>query len=288
MISIVIAIAFSRVVDADQIFARARGVWATQSVPSYLEYTVTTTVSRSGHAMTNHYAAACYCERNQMLVDKVSDEQIAHAPTPHGVTFSFGFTIGFGDGSGGGGRETIGKTLDPPQLPDPLGVPVLSPLYSFGMQLAAPVAKDEPATKLPVIATTNTNLRHYTIVLVGENDVDGRSAYHLVLQPLSLPHTYRLRDLWIDEGTFATLQARVGANFTDDWFNDRPWTIHFSDDLGFEHIAYEESDEPVTLHGKTFDSVKISFDAIKAPASRSKTFWLQTPVYDPLSEPLSS
>ena len=285
MISMVIAIALSRIVDADQIFARARDVWATQNVPSYLEYTVTTTVSRSGHTTTNHYAAACYCEKNRMLVDKVSEEQIAHPPTPHGVTFSFGFTIGWNDGSGGGGRETISKTLNPPQLPDLIGVPLLSPLYSFGMQVALAVASDEPARKLPVIATTSTNVRHYTVVLAGEDDVDGRNAYHLVLQPRSLPHTYRLRDLWIDEGTFATLEARVGANFTDDWFNDRLWSIHFSDDVGFEHIAYEESDGPVTLHGKTFDSVRIAFDAIKAPASRSKTFWLQTPVYDPLSEP---
>jgi hypothetical protein len=284
VISVVIALAFSRIVDGDEIFARAREVWTTQRVPAYLEYTVTTAVARNGQSTANHYAAACYCEKNQLLVDKVSDEQNAHPPTPHGTTLSFGFTLGWNNGTGGG-RETVSKTVNPPQLPDPVGVPLLSPLYSFGMELAAAATKEQTATSLPVIATTSTAARHYAVTIAGDEEIDGRSAYHLLLQPLSQPHTYRLRDIWIDESTFETLQARVGANFTDDWFNDRPWSIHFSNDLGFEHVAYEESDGPVTLHGHTFDSVRISFDNLHATTTPSKTFWIQTPVYDPLSEP---
>lgn len=85
MISAVVAIAFSRLVDGDQIFARARDVWATQSVPAYLEYTVATTVSRSGHSTTNHYAAACYCEKNQLADGPVT----LHGRTYDTVRISF-------------------------------------------------------------------------------------------------------------------------------------------------------------------------------------------------------
>ena len=59
---------------------------------------------------------------------------------------------------------------------------------------------------LPVIATVSSAAHVYDVTLAGEETVDGRLTYHLVLRPVTAPDRYPLRDLWVEESTSEIVQ----------------------------------------------------------------------------------
>jgi hypothetical protein len=59
---------------------------------------------------------------------------------------------------------------------------------------------------LETIATVTTNAHVYDVRLAGEESIDGRTCYHLVLRPLSAPDRYPLRELWVDANSFEVVQ----------------------------------------------------------------------------------
>lgn len=59
---------------------------------------------------------------------------------------------------------------------------------------------------LQTIATVTANAHVYDVRLAGEERVDGRTCYHLVLQPLIAPDRYPLRELWVDASSFEVVQ----------------------------------------------------------------------------------
>jgi hypothetical protein len=226
--------------SAYDIFNAARAQWQAETYPQHLSYVIETSVAGKNGPLVNDYEATCFCTKGDIRVDPISTEEAQHPTTPHGVNFRFNFTIGWGNGP----SETTGKQLDPTSQPDPIGVPLLSPLYSFGLrQEPIQTAKNEADTStLPTIITTTSSAKNpYDIALADVESLDGDEAYHLTLRAVTDAEKYRLRDLWIDTKTYDTLRAVVGENFTGRQQSHSPWTIDFAREDGFQYIVDETS-----------------------------------------------
>jgi hypothetical protein len=270
--------------NAYDIFDAARAQWQTETYPRYLQYVIETRVGGKNGALVNDYAARCFCINGDIRVDAVSAQENQHPTTPHGVSVKFNITIGWGNG----GQETIGKLLRPTPPPDPLGVPMLSPLYSFGLR-PEPIqaAKSSAsASTLPVIATTTTSAtKPYDIRLVDVETIDGESAYHLMLNAVTDVERYRLRELWIDTKTFDTLRAVVAENFTGAWRSATPWTIDFARENGFQYIVDETANGPVTFGKQTYPTAEILFKTVTPAVPGVVGLPIDTDLPDALREP---
>lgn len=266
--------------DPYTIFAQARNVWEHQPYPPYLSYTVAVTVDSGAAPKTEKYHSAFDATTGVIWVDPISDFEVAHPATGKGVNL---FLI-FGQ-------------LNKPEPPeDFLGVPMLAPTYSFGMapfvpvipedeltpmQIVAqvrrafhdpnprntPAARQSPSKGLRVIADLTVFQREYTITLVGIQSVAGHRCYHLALVPTHARHTYRLRDLWIDTTTAATIKLREAINFVNGPGTDVPWTVTFGSINGAQYVRRERADAPMSYRGLTYTHASLAFEAISAASA---------------------
>lgn len=282
--------------DPYAIFERAREVWASQRYPSVVSYDVTVTAENGGKPEQRHYHEYWSSTNDRVYVKPpISDEQLAHPykPSP-GVNF-YGWNIG-GPRAGTGLRDLI-------------GIPVLSPNYSFGISTYVPPSQLTPAqivaeirreyhdpapqkvstleqqTGLKTIALVTSSAHAYRITLVGiEPDHQHGRAYHLSLAPLRDPLKYRLRDLWIDTSTYQTERARIGANFTDTATQNIPWVVRFEQIDDATYIESEDAEQPIVgYHGRMYSHYTVSF-GMPVPAALAQ-FSDLTSVTAPLSEP---
>ncbi len=282
-------------VDAYSIFARARMVWSMQRYPGIVSYTVEVDAMQDGILKRRHYHEYWSTPGNRVFVKPpVSDEQLAdpYKPSP-GVNF-MGWNIG-GPREGSGAKDFI-------------GVPDLTPNYSFGISDYTPpsqltpaqiveqirreyhdpspqkIAELEQRSGLKTIAVVSSIAHAYRITLAGIEPESAGPAYHLRLQPLSDPLTYRLRDIWIDTSSFATERARIGANFTDSATEGVPWIVRFAQISGATYIASETAEQPIVgFHGLMYSQYSVLFSI-----GRSNTlppFAGLTSLSEPLLEP---
>ncbi len=268
--------------DPYQLFGRARNVWAQQRYPSYLSYTVTVRVSERGVEKSKHYHLAYDAQNAKIFVNPVSDEERAAPPNPNGVVLHLL-------------PRRQGKVLfdkrvgNPGEAVDYLGVPMISPTYSFGMSATStegdrspdalvqeirreyadptPVAKaQELATngQMKTIAAVTGYHRSYNVTLDGIENLDGRDCYHLSLKPAYASPRLRLRELWVDTQSYQTLKLVTAANFTG---SQVPWTITFADMNGALYIAEEDAMQPVGVGDHRYEHASVSFDDI-TPSNR--------------------
>ncbi|HEX8806978.1 MAG TPA: hypothetical protein VF741_08510 [Candidatus Aquilonibacter sp.] len=274
----------SPVPSAYDIFNAARAQWQLETYPQYLTYVVETDVAGKNGSLVNDYQALCFCAKGDVRVDPISTEEARHPTTPHGISFRFNVTIGMG----GGGQETTSKLLNPTPPPDPLGVPILSPLYSFGLR-PEPVQTAQGqtnASNLPIIATTTTAAKNpYDVQLIDIETLDGETAYHLTLHAVMDVEKYRLRDLWIDTKTYDTLRAVVAENFAGAWYSATPWTIDFARKNGFQYIVDETADGSVSFGDRTYATAKILFKNVTLSEPGALGLPIDVDVPDALREP---
>ncbi len=285
-LAILSALALGRAADAATdpyaIYEQAESFWFGQLYPPYLEYDVAVEVREGEASRVERYASDFDAVDGTIWVDPVSDYEQAHPYVPHGINFSI---LGM----------NVGK---PEPSIDFIGVPILTPTYSFGMAPFVPAsppgsaesaqqlvtairrAFHDPyppgrvplhaASGLPEIAHTVAARRIYDIMLVGTESVAGHDCYHLRLRPLEDPGRYRLRDLWVDEGSGATWQLREALNFVDGPGTMVPWTVRFDNVGGVQYVAEERAESPMRSHGSTFANVVVRFEVLHAvtiPAS---------------------
>jgi len=264
--------------DPYAIYEQADAFWFSQHYPVYLSYDVAVEVTQDGTRRVEHYTSSFDAVDGAIWVDPVSDYEQLHPYVPHGVNVTF---FGF----------NVGKP-EPPI--DFIGVPLLTPTYTFGMAPFVPASTDSAQASaqlvaeirrafhdpyppgrtplqdsgdvLPEIAHAVAVRRVYVISFVGVENVNGHGCYHLTLKPVQDPGRYRLRELWIDEQSGATWRLREALNFVDGPGTTVPWSINFSAVNGVQYISDEEADSPVNYRGQTYSSVAVRFENLEAAA----------------------
>jgi hypothetical protein len=256
--------------DPYAIFAAAQRYWQSAVYPQKASYGVTVTVSRNAQTSQAHYHAWYDAVQNRVRVMPVSDEELAHPYTPHGVRFG-----------------VLGMPVGAPEHTfDYLGVPVLAPNYSFGivpngpvntaqsdMALVREIRREfhDPAPprspqsnpeKLKTIAEVVVAHRQYVITFDGTQMLDGHPDYHLLLRPVTDPGMYRLREIWIDTSTFAVDRLITDGNFTAGELGGVRWQIDYRQIDRAPFIASETALSGFTLDGRHYDTANVAFAAI--------------------------
>jgi len=276
--------------DPYQIYSRARAAWASQPYPQYVSYTIVVTVDEKGVLKAKHYHAMYDSTHDRPYVDGVSEEERADPHVPTGVGMSVDpkrqYQTLF--------KKRVGR---PEDAVDYLGVPMLTPNYSFGIVSYMPnvVSQDVdqnalvreirrefndpmPAERAEEPAGSNapkeighvvTSTRDYAITYDGTESVDGFSVYHLSLHPTHAPDRLRLREIWIDTQTYATRALVTNGNFAN---ASTPWLVKFAIVDGVEYIASEAAATPVKVGPHVYDRATISFEDI-AQAQQPRYMW---------------
>lgn len=251
--------------DAYQIFERAKTALQEQSYPSPIFYRTTVHVSEGDKEEFEHFHSEAF-SNSDVRVEGVSDEEQAAPHESRGVNFKIGFSIGWNTGAGGQTGTVSQDVHRKEATPDYLGVPLVSPIYSFGLtSYVAETPGPIGTSKLPTIATVTANGRVYDVSLVGTETMEGLYTYHLHLEPTIRPERYRIRELWVDVYTYQIVQLQTQGNFTNRPMESVPWLVTFQNVDGSTYIETEKALEPLTFHhDRTFSSASISFDEITA------------------------
>ncbi|NNM99365.1 MAG: hypothetical protein HKL91_06170 [Candidatus Eremiobacteraeota bacterium] len=299
---------------AYKIFADARTYWDKQLYPHRMNYSVRIAVRDKSGRRVESYRSVYDARNGRIWVDTVSDYERAHPAQGRGVDFCFMAISSMGVASPDGSRPMMprcGPPLAPAPNQDFIGVPILAPNYSFLLgnagvgklrgaldsaqivrqirrefhdPLRRPLPLQAGGSKLPVIADVVAYARRYVITLAGEDTIGTHRCYHLVLRPVQVSGSYRLRDLWIDTKTFATIRARIALNFVTGPGTHIPWTIDFADIRGARYITSERADAPYRYAGRVYDRVKIHFVNVQTRKKRMP-FLLPFAAYLKLREP---
>lgn len=258
--------------DPYQIFDRARSVWRTQKYPDEVQYRTTIHVTEGAKDEQEHYNGEASAT-GDIRVEGISDEERS---TPHqtsGINFKINLEFSWNRNAGGNVGSLKMDDHRKESSPDYLGVPMVSPEYSFGLdplQQPEPVSTTGPPTPkggLRTIATVNAVDRAYDITNLGTETLDGFYVYHLRLQPRRDPTKYRLRELWIDAYTFQVVKLVTQGNFTGAPMNAVPWEVTFQDIGGAMYIESETARAPLIFRGdRTFTTATITFSEIKVAA----------------------
>ncbi len=274
--------------DPYAIYAQARARWQSQSYPAFLTYRVTISGADGTGTVTNTYGSSTDTATNAIAVTATSVEESAHPYTPHGVTLQSKISISYA------GKPVLGKapSVDPTgivhvsrvmpisnqQQYDLLGVPVLSPTYSFGLAPAgAPSRSAAQAvrlqTVLPTIASVIAVRRDYVIRYEGLESIDGIACYHLALAALRDPATFRLRALWIEKDSYYTRRALVQGNFTQGPGPRLPWLVRFNRSGPLIYIADETAVGTVKYLGHVYANVTVRFSDVLPSANPPSPTW---------------
>jgi hypothetical protein len=250
-----------------QIFEHAKRVLQAQSYPDPIFYRTTIHVSEGAKDEFEHFRAEAFSS-GDVRVEGVSDEEQAEPHQNSGVNFKLAFSIGWDTGAGGQTGTATEDAHRREASPDYLGVPLITPSYSFGLTSEhdeTPKPNPLSASNLPTIATVTAIDRVYRVSFLGTETIDGLYTYHLHLEPTSHRDRYRIRELWIDAYTYQIVQLQTQGNFTAAPMSDVPWLVTFQDVDGSNYIKKEMALEPLVFHhDRTFSTASISFDDIRA------------------------
>ncbi len=280
------------------IYERAEAFWYGQDYPGYLDYDVAVQVRQGDSVRVERYRSSFDATSGAIWVDSVSDYERTHPVVVHGMNFCI-----------------LALCLSKPVPPiDFIGVPILTPTYTFGMAPFIPVAPPDSAQAqralvnqirrefhdpyppgrkplqvakngLPTIARASVTAGAYDISLVGFENVQGHECYHLSLRARRDPGRYRLRDLWIDVRSGATWKLREALNFIDGPGTTVPWTVDFQNIGGVQYIAREAADAPIRYQGQTYSRTVVSFERVRAVTIPEEHPLYITPQTATLKEP---
>jgi len=250
----------------EAIYERVRDVWSSQRPPAYLTYRIVVRVDDAGTLREAHYAAAYEPARDIVGVHAFSDEEAGHPLVARGIDVFV--TIGLNRGT-----ESVAQLSRDPAPTDYLGIPVLDPLYAFGIVRRASDTPAPPtgtstagaALRLQTIGRVVTKQRDYVVRLIGTESVEGHDAYHLRLTPLREPKRYRLRELWIDTQSSTPLELITDGNFEDGPSVGVPWTVWFETVDGVTSIARERAGARLTFdRHRRYDDATILFEELRS------------------------
>lgn len=266
--------------EPEAIYERAREVWTNLTYPSQLQYVVTVRVLQRGVQRTNHYASRYTSDDGLIDTDAFSAEEKVNPYVTRGINVALAIN----------GFVIVQLNRDPPPT-DYLGVPILTPAYSFGLArrpVAATAASPSAVgPNLTTIGSVSTRQRDYVVDFASTESCNGVGAYHILLRPLHDPKRYRLREMWIDEVSYATLKLVEAGNFTSGPSVDVAWTIEFKQIDGVPYVVKEVADAPLDFgHGRRYERAMITFDSIDTSRAGSAFLMFRHPPRpDELREP---
>jgi hypothetical protein len=249
--------------DPYALFSQTRSAVSAARYPDRIDYTIDVSGYDGSAAKANHYRAIDRVAEQSLKVGAISAEEKAAPPIPQGVNVKF--VLGICYGGCGGLVIPMGR---PVASQDLLGVPLLTPAYTFGMQY--PLTRrttsqpDAEVNGLTVIAVVATQTREYAIDFIDDETIDGTPVYHLRLTPLRNPKKNRLRELWAGVDDHLPRRAIVAGNFTVTPLVDVPWTIDFAVVDGAPYIQRERADAVLYMqHRKVVRNAQIAFEGIR-------------------------
>ena len=271
---------------AYQIFNMARAYGEAHACPHRIVYSVTVEVTEGAVLKRETYASAFDATSDRIWVDPISDYERIHPAAGRGV----GLCVNAGSEVNPlqPVQQLCAPHVDPAPDQDFIGVPILTPTYSFGIWNADPANESSEADTLKLVneirrefndparaaisAAPTSGPRQiadvvavshvYAISLVGMDDIRGNRCYHLRLTPLRSPGRNRLRDLWVGPDG-ATLRARIALNFVDGPGTAVPWTIDFGNTGGAQYIRSEAAEGEYRYARRAYSHVTISFDDVE-------------------------
>lgn len=216
--------------DPAAIFAKAQHALHAAPYPRSLRYVVHVQVNENGTSRDAHYNEQCNVETGRVFADPISDEERTSPHVAQGVNVKFHL----------GATMPLGR---PDTGVDYLGVPQLSPVYSFGI--------------------LDVDRRDYDITLAGTERIGSHTDYHLSLHPARLSYKLRLREIWIDRKTSAIDRVVTHGNFTGFQYFMSNWTTDFTHVRGVTYIDQETTDAPMRVDGHTYSGATIYFENVR-------------------------
>ncbi|HTA39913.1 MAG TPA: hypothetical protein VK760_12595 [Candidatus Acidoferrales bacterium] len=227
--------------------------------PERVDYAVVVSGQDGAEYRSDRYRARYDTDTGILRVQTISAREEAHPSVPHG----FGLTLNI---SLWGVVILQTKDLTPTKaIEDLLGVPFLTPTYSFGLARSfAPALGPTPSpegTGLKTIAVVSAAQHEYTVRLDGDETIDGATFEHLTLRPLRDPNRFRLRELWVDSATKLPRRAIVSRNFTVAPEDTVAWVVDFATIGGGVYIASENALSTLQeAHGRVVSNAGVTFD----------------------------
>jgi hypothetical protein len=176
------------VLDANEIYDRARAAAYAGKLPPFLSYETHATFARKGKIKAEHFR----------VVLRTADGKSYVTPVPDSPRDRL---------------DTTPRVQDKP--------PYLSPFNTFGLierkagekpsLYEAPGTPAPAASGPPVIGSVTVTARAYDISLLGIEALGGRNVYHLALHPVRDPVHRRLRELFVATDTYRLERAVIQA-----------------------------------------------------------------------------
>jgi len=269
----------------DAIFARAKDAWRSRAEAPFVTFDLRERYDWRG-AIHDNWWHASYRDTDRALalarLVVPSDEAQRLRGSPIALDFHWHHGTGRAD------SLDTNKDADAFPVLDPL----IEPNASFGLRARDPkpelagASTLAPAPPSPVpqaltgtagdaslreLARVEAVARDYTIASAGIERVRGADSYHLTLTPLRAPKINRLRDLWVDARTFATLRLAVAGLFDGKPYEDARWLVTYVDFGGRPYVQQIRTDETLRfgldrfVAGLAYDFVGYGFPATLPP-----------------------
>jgi hypothetical protein len=148
---------------------------------------------------------------------------------------------------------------------DTTPAPAASPLPTPVLQPSAPVPNETP---LREIVRVEAVARDYRIELAGTERVRDADTYHLTLTPLRHPNVNRLRDLWVDVDSYATVQLALAGLFDGEPYANARWLVTYVKVDGRYYIGQVKTDEQLKFGADRYvDGLEYDFVQYEFPPS---------------------
>lgn len=240
-------------------FARVRAAVAAARYPERVDYAVVVSGEDGAEYRSDRYRARYDTDTGVLRVQTISTREVAQPASPHGFDLTLSISLW-------GVVILHTKNLTPTKaIEDLLGVPFLTPTYSFGLAHSfAPSLGAAPwpeGTGLKTIAVVSAAQHDYAVRLDGDEGIGGATFEHLTLQPLHDPNRFRLRELWVDSASKLPRRAIVSRNFTVAPEDTIAWSVDFATIDGGLYIASENALGALQeAHRRAVSNATVTFD----------------------------
>ena len=275
----------------DVIFSRARDVISEQVCPRRIEYEIVVSANVNDRVEQNHFRATYLTDEDYLHVSSFAEEEQETPYVPHGTNIRVTSPVAPLLGLSRALTEKVDHDGPPVEL---LGVPMLSPTFSFGLSRSA-AATDQSERNgasspsgLKIIGSAQSVARDYRVSLLAVEPYDRGRAYHLALSPERDPKTYRLREMWVDTESFAVLKLMTAGNFDHGPSLHARWLTTFQTFDDCRIVDTETALDALDYgRGRHYVNTMVSFDILRAPDADAQPLLIfrKPPDGDDLMEP---